>query len=260
MSSLLPAEREQLIITFLQTNKKATIHALATEFNVHEATIRRDLNKLEQYNQIKRTHGGVVLNNTEVWDELNFDDRETSYYHEKVAIGQHAVTFVEDNDTLFIDSGSTTIHFARALTQKHNLTIITNDIHIATILKSSSNQVIVTGGVLYKDNYLLNGMITNEILQRFNPNKLFLATPALDLEKGVTHFNDALAATKIQMVKQAKEVYVLTDSSKFDKVSFYHVCPTSKVDVLITDQSNTDIDWDAYTDVFNKIVPVKVNI
>lgn len=59
-----------------------------------------------------------MLNDSEVWDELNFDDRETSYYDEKVAIGLKAAEFVENGDTLFIDSGSTTIHFARALTQK----------------------------------------------------------------------------------------------------------------------------------------------
>ncbi|MGW7989553.1 DeoR/GlpR family DNA-binding transcription regulator [Staphylococcus xylosus] len=256
---MLPAEREQHIITFLKANKKATIHTLAKEFNVHEATIRRDLNKLEQYNYIKRTHGGVVLNDTEVWDELNFDDRETSYYYEKVAIGQKAAEFIEANDTLFIDSGSTTLHFARALAQKSNLTIITNDIHIASILKSTSNQVIVTGGTLYKDNYLLNGMMTNEAIKQFNPSKLFLATPAIDLEKGITHFNDTLASTKIQMVKQAKEIYVLTDSSKFDKVSLHHVCPNDAIDVLITDQTNSKIDWQSYHNCLNQIITVNVN-
>lgn len=253
---MLPAEREQFIITFLKTNKKATIHDLALEFNVHEATIRRDLNKLEQYNQIKRTHGGVVLNDSEVWDELNFDDRETSYYDEKVAIGLKAAEFVENGDTLFIDSGSTTIHFARALTQKSNLTIITNDIHIASILKSTDNQIVVTGGILYQDNYLLNGMITNETLKLFNPSKLFLATPAIDLEKGITHFNDTLASTKIQMVKQAKAVYVLTDSSKFDKVSLYNVCSSDTIDVLITDQTNKNIDWQAYDNHFKHLITV----
>ncbi|PHK49411.1 DeoR/GlpR family DNA-binding transcription regulator [Staphylococcus edaphicus] len=257
---MLPAEREHLIITFLKTNKKATIHDLAIEFKVHEATIRRDLNKLEQFNQIKRTHGGVVLNDSEVWDELNFDDRESSYYYEKLAIGHQAAEFVENGDTLFIDSGSTTIHFARALTQKNNLTIITNDIHIASILKSTSNQVIVTGGILYKDNYLLNGMITNDTLKLFNPSKLFLATPALDLEKGVTHFNETLTSTKIQMVNQAKQIYVLTDSSKLDKVSLYNVCPTHRIDTLITDHTNHKINWTSYETKLNHLVTVDTNI
>ncbi|MCD8833556.1 DeoR/GlpR family DNA-binding transcription regulator [Staphylococcus arlettae] len=243
---MLPADREQRIITFLQTNKQATVRTLATEFNVHAATIRRDLHKLEQFNQIKRTHGGVVLNNTEVWDELNFDDRETTFYDEKRRIGQKAADFVDDNDTLIIDSGSTTLHFAHALKSKHNLTIITNDIYIASLLKSSGHHIIVTGGSLHPDNYVLNGALTLTNLSSFNPLKLFLATPAIDAHKGVTHYNDTLAATKRQMVAQAKAVYVLADSSKFDKVSLYSVCNPQHITTLITDNTHSDINWDDY--------------
>lgn len=243
---MLPAEREQRIISFLQTNKQATVRTLATEFNVHAATIRRDLHKLEQFNQIKRTHGGVVLNNTEVWDELNFDDRETTFYYEKKGIGHKAAEFVTDNDTLIIDSGSTTLHFAHALKSKNNLTIITNDIYIASLLKSSGHHIIVTGGALHPDNYVLNGALTLSTLRSFNPLKLFLATPAIDAHKGITHYNDTLAATKRQMVAQAKAVYVLADSSKFDKVSLYSVCTPQDITTLITDNTRSDINWDNY--------------
>lgn len=256
---MLPAEREEKIIAFLLKHQQATIHTLSKRFKVHEATIRRDLNKLEQFDQIKRTHGGVVLNKAEVWDELSFADRQTSNYAEKVAIANKAAEFVQDNDTIIIDSGSTGLQLALAVKHKHNLTLITNDIYIASTLKSTNHQVIVTGGALHKDNYVLDGQLANTALKSFNPLKLFLSTPAIDANKGVTHFSETLAFTKAQMVEQAREIYVLADSSKLDKVSLYNVCSSEKIDLLITDTSNNNINWGLYREHFKHLIHVEVN-
>ncbi|GGI40359.1 DeoR/GlpR family DNA-binding transcription regulator [Mammaliicoccus stepanovicii] len=256
---MLPAEREQNIINFLKKHKKATVHELSVAFKVHDATIRRDLKSLEQFNQIKRTHGGVVLRYDEVVDELDFDDRESSYIIEKEAIGKKAAEFVEEGDTIIIDSGSTTLQFAKQLVNKSNLTIITNDIHIASILKSSKNKVIVTGGVLYKDNYMLNGYITNEVLSALNPTKLFLATPAFHFDSGVTHYSEELSPAKKLMVKQSKQVFLLTDSSKLDKISLHKVCSPSDIDILITDNTNTTYDEEKYMHSIERFIKVDVN-
>ncbi|MGX0910775.1 DeoR/GlpR family DNA-binding transcription regulator [Staphylococcus caprae] len=250
---MLPAEREQNIISYLNKHKTATVHTLAAEFNVHDATIRRDLIKLEQYNQIRRTHGGVVLNSTDVSSELNFDDRETTNYYEKLGIGQKAAEFVNNGDTLIIDSGSTTLQFARAIVHKQNLTVITNDIHIASVLRSTNHRVIVTGGVLYHNNYVLNGFITTQTLQSFNSMKAFIATPALDAVKGMTHYSEEFIAAKRQMVEQAHEVYLLTDSTKLDKVAFYQVSPIEKIHTLITDNQH---DLSAYREVCSNVVAI----
>ncbi|PCF84965.1 DeoR/GlpR family DNA-binding transcription regulator [Staphylococcus intermedius] len=250
---MLPAEREQQIIAYLKQQKTATIHELASAFNVHDATIRRDLNKLENFNQIKRTHGGVILNNNDVYDELNFDERATTFYEEKLKIGQKAAEFVEDYDTLIIDSGSTTLLFAKELVHKQHLTIITNDIHVASILRSSNHKVIVTGGVLYTNNYVLNGFLTTTTLQTMNALKAFIATPAMDAVSGVTHFSEEFVPAKRQMIEQAKEVYLLTDSSKLDKVALYQVCPPQKVHTLITDNKH---DLSAYEMVIPNVIGV----
>ncbi|MDT0695989.1 DeoR/GlpR family DNA-binding transcription regulator [Mammaliicoccus sciuri] len=251
---MLPAEREQNIINYLKQHKKATVHELSVAFDVHDATIRRDLKNLEQFNHIKRTHGGVVLISNEVVDELDFDDRESSHKVQKEAIGKKAVEFVEDRDTIIIDSGSTTLQFAKHLVDKSDLTIITNDIHIASILNSSQNKIIVTGGILYKNNYILNGQITNQTLAGLNPAKLFLGTPAVQAERGVTHYSSELSPAKELMVSQAKEVYLLADSSKFDKVSLHNICPISDIDVIITDDTNNNYDLEKYKEKVGKMV------
>lgn len=246
MLTVLPAEREQNIVDYLRQNKTATVHELSTTFDVHDATIRRDLKNLEKYNQIKRTHGGVVLQHDEVTDELNFHERASTHFTEKKSIGKKAATFVKEGDTIIIDSGSTTLQFAKHLINKKNLTIITNDIHIASILNSSLNKIIVTGGILYKDNYILNGQITDRTLADLNPTKLFLGTPALHFEKGITHYSEELSPAKRIMVKQSKEIFLLADSSKFDKVSLHSICPISSIDILITNDVNKAYNEEKY--------------
>lgn len=252
---MLPAERELKIMDYLKENKKATILDLANQFDVHSATIRRDLNKLERENRVRRTHGGVIINN-EVMSELNFDDRRDENFLEKKKIGMKAAEYVDDGDIIIIDSGSTTLHFANSLFEKKDLTIITNDIHIAAILNSSPNKIIVTGGTLFPNNYVLNGLLTEQSLKTLHPRKLFLATPALDLNNGVTHYNDDFALTKRHMIDQAKEIFLLMDSSKFDKSSLYQVCNIERIDTIITDSSNSNVDLEKYADKVSGVIIV----
>lgn len=236
---MLPAEREQNILEYLLINKQATVHDLSKEFNVHEATIRRDLTKLEQFKQIRRTHGGVVLNRQNVKHELDFDHREIDYYAEKSAIGKYAAQYINSGDTLYIDSGSTTLHLAKEIADRDNLTIITNDIHVASVLKATKNRIIVTGGILYRDNYVLCGYTVEEFLRTINPDKVFLGTPAIDADKGVTHYSELLAPSKRLMANCGSELFVLMDSSKFGKTSLHKICDLEKIDYLITDSSHS---------------------
>lgn len=252
---MLPAERELKILDYLKENKKATILDLAEQFEVHSATIRRDLTKLEREKRVKRTHGGVIINN-EVISELNFEDRRDKNFLEKKKIGLKAAEYVNDGDIIIIDSGSTTLHFANSLSEKKDLTIITNDIHIAAILNSSPNKIIVTGGTIYPNNYVLNGLLTEQSLKTLNPRKLFLATPALDINNGVTHYNDDFALTKRNMINQTKEIFLLMDSSKFDKSSLYQVCDIERIDTIITDSSNLNVDLEKYTKKVSEIVVI----
>jgi len=111
---------------------------------------------------------------------------------------------------------------------------------------------------LYKNNYILNGQITNQTLAGLNPAKLFLGTPAVHAERGVTHYSSELSPAKELMVSQAKEVYLLADSSKFDKVSLHNICPISDIDVIITDDTNNNYDLEKYKEKVGKMVITKV--
>lgn len=230
---MLPLERQNNLIKFLEENDSSTVSELAVYFNVHEATIRRDLTVLEKKGLTKRTHGGAILDK-EIHSEPSFQEREAVQYNEKLRIGQKAALMIEDGDNIILDSGTTTLHIAKSITAKKNITVITNDINIAAILRFSySIKVVVTGGVLFTDNYILNGFLTNEMLSSINVQKAFIGTPALHHKNGITHFDEYLVAAKREMIRAAKEIIVVADHTKIGRVSTFSVAEVNKINDIV---------------------------
>lgn len=231
--SMLPLERQEKLLEFLKQNRASTVSDLASLFNVHEATIRRDLIKLHKKSLITRTHGGAILEK-EVHFELPFRERESMQYEEKRKIGMKAAQLIEDGDNIILDSGTTTLHIAKAIADKKNLTVITNDINIAATLRfSDSIKVIVTGGILFPESYMLNGLITDETLSSMNIQKSFIGTPALHHERGLTHFDEYLVSAKKKMILAAKQIIIVADHTKLDRVSLHTVAGLNKIDDLV---------------------------
>lgn len=230
---MLPLERQKALLQFLKQNHASKVSDLASHFQVHEATIRRDLTTLEKKGLIKRTHGGVMLEE-EVHSEPSFQEREPVQYEEKERIGRRASELIEDGDNIILDSGTTTLHIAKSIMDKQNLTVITNDINIAATLRfSKSIKVIVTGGVLFPESYMLNGMITDETLSTLNIQKSFIGIPALHYEKGLTHFDEYLVPAKRGMIRAAKRVIVVADHTKLNRISLHSVASTKQIDDLV---------------------------
>src|SRR5699024_5044575 len=135
---------------------------------------------------------------------------------------------------IILDSGTTTLHIAKSIIDKRNLTVITNDINIAATLRfSNSIKVIVTGGVLFSESYMLNGLITDETLGSINVQKSFIGTPALHHEKGLTHFDEYMVSAKKGMIRAARQIIVVADHTKVGLVSTYSVAGINKIDDLV---------------------------
>ncbi|WP_036102295.1 DeoR/GlpR family DNA-binding transcription regulator [Listeria riparia] len=230
---MLSIERKQAILNYVKNKKIASVAELSRHFNVHEVTIRRDLTTLENEKKLKRTHGGVMIEE-KIISEPDFQKREEVQYEEKQRIAEYASSLIKDGDTIILDSGTTTGHIARSLTKRTKLTVITNDINVAAILRNTSIKVIVTGGVIYPETYMLNGMITEETLRNLHVHKAFVTTPAIDLEKGLMHYDEYLVPAKVQMLHSATEVFLVTDHTKFGRISLYKYADFSDITSIIT--------------------------
>jgi DeoR family fructose operon transcriptional repressor len=231
---MLAAERKMRIVEHVRQCRIATVAGLAQQFNVHEATIRRDLMEIEQEGLLKRTHGGVIA---EQWthDEPPFSERSSKQLEQKMRIGQMAAGLVEDGEHIIIDSGTTTLHIARNLIHRSNIIVVTNDINIAAELRDASGvKVILTGGELYPSSYMLNGMFTDHVLESLHVEKAFIGIPAIHPVHGLMHPEAQLVPAKQGMIKAAREIIVVTDDSKIGKLSLHTVAPNSAIHTLIT--------------------------
>ncbi|WP_028549744.1 DeoR/GlpR family DNA-binding transcription regulator [Paenibacillus sp. UNC451MF] len=231
---MLAAERKLRIIELVKHQHVATVADLAKEFQVHEATIRRDLAEIEQEGLLKRTHGGVIVDKG-ANIEPSFSERVSDQLDQKARIGKEAASLIEDGDHVIIDSGTTTIHIARHLVSRKDITVVTNDINVAAELRDSPGiNVIVTGGTLYHSSFMLNGMYTDTLLQSLHVQKAFIGTPAIHPIHGLTHPESQLVPTKQGMIRAAQEIIVVADDTKIGKVSLHTVAPISSIHTFIT--------------------------
>ncbi|MDR6552009.1 DeoR/GlpR family DNA-binding transcription regulator [Paenibacillus qinlingensis] len=237
---MLAAERKYRIVDYVKQHRVATIAELALAFNVHDATIRRDLEEIEQKGLLKRTHGGVTFDQ---WtqDEPSFNERAVQQLDQKMRIGKMAASLIQDGEHVIIDSGTTTLHIAKHLVHRSNITVVTNDMNIAMELREASGvKVIMTGGELYPSSYMFNGMFTDHVLKSLHVQKAFLGTPVIHPKHGLMHPEAQLVPTKQGMIAAAERIIVVADESKIGNLSLHTVAPISGVHTLITSEGAPD--------------------
>lgn len=227
-------QRKQKILELLSRDQSVRVTGLCLLFQASPASIRRDLQELQEAGLLTRTHGGAITNRTAAF-EPSLAEKEDCLRAEKMAIARVAMRLVQEGDTVMLDAGSTTLEIARLLRQRQGVTVLTNALNIALELVSANIDVTLTGGTLRQKTQSLVGPITENVLAGLHVDKLFLATNGLDLRKGLTTPNVSEAQSKRAMINSAREVIVVADHSKFGCVAFSQICPLNKVHHLITD-------------------------
>ena len=241
---MLGIERRQAIIDKLKQEHRVYVSELSKIFNVTEETIRRDLDKLESDDLIRRNYGGAVLNDY-ISEDLSFLRRSAINSKEKDVIAQKAMDFIKDGNTIMMDSSTTGLALLNRLKIRKDITIITNSIRLAYDFTNSQFKIISTGGTLRAKSFALTGDVTCNTLQRYYVDIAILSCKGIDIEKGVMESNEEESVVKQIMIAQAKKVILLVDHSKFDKVSFTKTCDFSKISMLITDKTPSN-EWQDY--------------
>jgi len=223
---------------YIDKNGKATLHELECAFpDFSSMTLRRDLNRLEEENAIIRISGGAISVNTVLRaKEEDFSERIIYNTAEKLEIADKAVKIVEPNSCVFIDGGSTTTYFARALPDE-NYYILTNALVIAeTILRKEKPTVALLGGDLRKNNFITVGQTCTDYIDKINiQTAVMTATGYIKDVGGFTCGNQAEAEVKRAVIKKADKVIMLLDSSKVNKKTPYTFASLSDVDCMVVD-------------------------
>ncbi len=229
-------ERQSFIQNYLELHGKVEIDELAEQLQVSQMTIRRDLTQLEAENQVIRTPGGAVPQKALI-RETPYARKEIEHLQAKRNIAQKAISLIESDSTILLDSGTTTLEVARLLKERSDLTIITNDIKIAAELVHSSVTCIVTGGEVQSEVGALYGSQAQTLIQSIHVDLFLLGAHAVDATAGVMAPTLEKAKMKQLMIEAARETWLLCDSSKFEQKAFAHVSQLDKVAGIITDST-----------------------
>lgn len=250
MAKLMVAERQDKIIELLSTNGSLNMAELAEKLGVSKETVRRDLIYLSENGSVKKMHGGATLNYDLKTHDMNA--RITADLSVKEKISQRALDFLPDQGVIFLDCGSTVTCFAKLLSQKSGLTIITDSLSAANALLNSNNIVHVTGGQINSINMSLYGFQTTNFLNTIKVELAVMGTNGYEQHSGPTTCDFLDAQSKQTVLKNSKASIVLADSSKATTISLTQYATWREIDHLITDSGisqDTLPTLEEYTDV-----------
>lgn len=235
LSGLLAEPRRRKILEWLQEEGSARVRDLSAAFEVSEATIRQDLERLEADGYITREHGGAFLKTLPRQVEtLSLQHLENM--DKKRRIGVRAASLVGDGETIILDAGSTTTEVAHGLLQRRELTVITNALNIALILGAVPGFAVhMPGGQFKAPTLSLSGDKSVEYFRDILAGKLFLATAGVSLEAGLTYPSFADLQLKQAMIKAAQHVCLVADSTKINRTSFTRLGTLDVIHSFITD-------------------------
>jgi DeoR family transcriptional regulator, aga operon transcriptional repressor len=229
------------ILKLLLERGSVSVEELITQLGASAPSIRRDLTRLEGKGLIRRTHGGAALVQELLYEPFRYDTafqtREQRFAREKRHIGLAAAELIKENETVGLTAGTTTTWVARGLRHRNNLTVVTNAVNIGMELCNMPGlKVHLTGGYVHWPwSFSLVGAAAVNFLGDVFLDKLFLSVSGIDHERGTTTNESDEALTFRAMVKQAKQVIVVSDSSKLGLITPSLICPIEDVDILVTD-------------------------
>jgi DeoR family transcriptional regulator of aga operon len=228
------SERLSAILEALANDGSVGVADLATQLDVSAATVRRDLEFLEQQRMLTRTHGGAVAQG--VLYELPLRYKSGRHKEEKKRIAAEAASRVADGVAIGLTGGTTTTEVARAVIDRQRLTVVTNALNIASELAIRPNlKLVVTGGYARPESYELVGPLAEQALAGLNLDVVFLGVDGISPTAGITTHHEVEAHTNLALIERARHVVVVTDSSKIGLVAFAQICPIDRVHEVITD-------------------------
>jgi DeoR/GlpR family transcriptional regulator of sugar metabolism len=253
--TLIPAQRRDRIQEYLAVNRIARTSDLCDILEASEATVRRDLEWLEQEGILERTHGGAILSQRVVL-EPGYQQRAETNPEAKRSIGALAASLITKDDIVFVNSGTTTTQVIRHTRGDPTISIFTNNLSGALEVGEPAFQYYLVGGEFQPRSNSLAGRFAMENLGQVYATKAILGVDGISARHGCTVPSNAEAEIIRQMIKHTKgEIIIVADHSKWGVVSNFQIAAIDEINKLITD---ADFDRSAYEDLESHGVEILV--
>jgi DeoR/GlpR family transcriptional regulator of sugar metabolism len=233
--------RLERIRAFIEQEQQVTVGQVADNFNLSIATVRRAIGTLADRGEVSRFRGGALAIQPSSPRELPVLLREKDQPDAKRRIGKAAADLVDDGETVFLGSGTTTLEVARNLGDRRGLTVLTNSLLVIKELIPASNvSVIGLGGMLRRSEFSFIGHLVEQALQEMRATKVIMGIRAIHAELGL--MNDYLPETLTDraILQMGGEVIIVADHTKCGRVAPAYLAPVSAVGVLVTDSATPD--------------------
>ena len=228
-------QRQEEILEYLRKKRFASVAELAEILYTSQATVRRDVEKLEAMGTLKCVYGGVVLaeyENAPV--PIFFRDKENSASKERIA--ERAAALIKDNSTVIFDSSSTVRRICKHILTRKGLTVVTNNLRVCQELKDSDVRVVCTGGTLVQGRECFVGHFSENFIRQIKADALFFSSQGVSENGDITDSSEEEIALRRAMMESAKEKYFLYDSSKVGRELPFVLCNVSDVSDALTEE------------------------
>jgi len=241
-------ERYSAITEMIQKKGTIKVSELMELFAVSIETIRRDLVFLETQGVLKRVYGGAVVEiQKKTFDSL--PKRLTENTEEKRQIATLAMSFIQENDIISIDSGSTAIELVKGIKNKFKeLTIVTHSLDVFNALSDSEGyQLVLIGGQFLRSEAAFYGGMALDTLQKIHVNKCFVFPSAISSEYGIEDYNIELIPIQRMYLAISDQCFVLADCSKFEVRGFLQIAPINDRHIYLTDSKLDEAIYTSYS-------------
>ncbi len=235
-------DRHRVIFSAVQDRSLVTVGDLCALTGASEATVRRDINTLDEQKRLRRVRGGAEALQSAPFVGLAgrpFSLNETMNIAEKRAIAAAAVELCDDGEPIIINGGTTTFQMVHPLASRR-MQVFTNSFPIADhLLKNTQNTVMLSGGIVYREQNIVLSPFENDVTRNFYARRMFMGAQGIG-PLGLMEMDPLLIQAEEKLIGQADELIVLVDSSKFANRSSLVLCPLSRIDTIITDDGIDD--------------------
>ena len=229
--------RKQQILDLIKTNGSVKVTELSTLLDVSEVTIRSYLADMETKGLLSRVHGGAV-SSYKPYYSMNMTQRLETNQSQKVEIAQKIASMIEPNDTIMLNSGTTTLLTFRKFPVDYNLNIVTNSIAIALEASGNPNyNVVLIGGSINTQYQFSYGSDAISQLRNYHAEKLILSVDGVDAKRGFTTYYDKEASIDRAMIEQSDYCIIAADDSKFGNNAFAKISDLSVADCIVTNNT-----------------------
>lgn len=226
--------RHKKILEMVYQRKSVSADELAAEFGVSKITIRRDLDTLALDKLLQRTRGGAIRISDLGFEEI-FETKDQTAKKEKVLIGKYMASLVTENETVFLNAGSTTLEVVRHLKGK-KVRVVTNNAACLLLDLDPDIELILLGGDYRPQSRSLVGSVAIASLQSIYSSLTVLGINGVSIKRGfTTAVQLETSVNKAMLENSSDKVVVVADHSKMNCVSSFLTCPLSRVDLLVTD-------------------------